>query len=238
FSTFQTTKDVAQYYVEEFNRINPQSRVMPKVEWDEERVWVSIRTDLTDGLEFPNEDEAEQVMTDLGDIEEAYEQAEATALEQQNNYAPVFLTKNAITLTNKVQIIIRFWGTPEEIHKNYDFVHCTCWWTPKDKVVTNTRALEAMMARELVYVGSRYPFASMVRARKFVMRGWTINAGQLLKIALQISELDFTNLEVLTEQLTGVDVFYFQQIIDYIKDKGESQQLTTAYILEITDRMF
>ena len=33
-----------------------------------------------------------------------------------------------LTLSGAVQLIIRFYGPPEEIHANYDFIHCTCCW--------------------------------------------------------------------------------------------------------------
>jgi len=38
-------------------------------------------------------------------------------------FYPQLITDNAISLSNDTQLIIRFYDTPEEIHKNYDFVH-------------------------------------------------------------------------------------------------------------------
>ncbi len=93
------------------------------------------------------------------------------------------------------------------------------------------------MARELRYVGSKYPICSLIRLRKFVRRGWYVNAGQILKMVMQVSELDLKSVEVLEDQLTGVDVAYFLEVIDKLKAK-DPQKVNTAYLVEILDRMF
>jgi hypothetical protein len=97
--------------------------------------------------------------------------------------------------------------------------------------------MEAMLSKELRYVGSKYPICSLVRVRKFVGRGWRINAGQILKMAMQISELDLTNIEVLEDQLTGVDTAYFVQLVDKLKEKDPSK-VDTAYLVELIDKIF
>lgn len=45
--------------------------------------------------------------------------------DSEKNYTPVFLSPNAISLSNDIQIVIRFHGTPEQIHKTFDFIHAT-----------------------------------------------------------------------------------------------------------------
>lgn len=180
-------------------------------------------------------------MQDPGEIQEEFEELEAAVQEAAEaetvKYRPVFLSTNAITLSNKVQIITRFFGKPEEIHANYDFVHCTNYWTFSEGVVLNMPALESLMARELRYVGSLYPVCSIIRLRKFIRRGWTVNAGQMLKIMLQISTLDLTNPEVLRDQLTGVDAAYFAEVMAKAKEK-DPERINQAYLIEIIDRMF
>lgn len=54
---------------------------------------------------------------------------------------------------------------------------------------------------------------------------------------MQISELDLTDPNVLEDQLTGVDVAYFMEIIEKVKDK-DPNKINTAYLIEIVDRMF
>ena len=119
-----------------------------------------------------------------------------------------------------------------------DFVHCTNYWTSwNNELVLNPAALESILSKELRYVGSKYPICSLVRLRKFIARGWRINAGQILKMAMQVSELDLTDIDVLEDQLTGVDTSYFVQLIKGLRDK-DPDKVDHAYLVEIIDRMF
>ena len=153
-------------------------------------------------------------------------------------YRPVFITSNAITLTNKMQIVMRFFGEPDQIHENYDFVHCCNYWTSWDRKLTlRPEAIEAILTKDLRYVGSKYPICSMIRSRKFIKRGWNINAGQFVKMAWQISQLDLTDLKVLQEQLIGVDAAYFRQLIEVL-EKKDHQKVDGAYLMSIIDKVF
>ena len=152
-------------------------------------------------------------------------------------YRPLCFTSNAITLSDSVQIILRFYGTPADIHKNYDFVHCTNYWvSDKGTLRLLKDALESLMCKQLRYQGSLYPVCSILRIRKFLKRGWTINAGQVLKILLQISELDLYDIEVLRGQLIGVDSLYFERLLSAINDKEE--KLDYSYLATIIDKIF
>lgn len=184
----------------------------------------------------------EEVITDPGQIEETYQETENKALategEKGKKYRPVFLTTNAITLSDKVQVVIRFYGEPDQIHENYDFIHCTNYWTSwNNELVLRPAAMEALLSRTLNYVGSKYPICSVVRLRKFIQRGWSVNAGQILKMVFQISQLKLTDLKVLEDQLTGVDTAYFIQLIDKLKEK-DPEQVDAAYLVEIIDKIF
>ena len=183
-----------------------------------------------------------EVMDDPGEIQDTYEQTETAALATTDDgkpqYRPIFMSTNAITLSHKVQIVIRFWGKPDEIHENYDFVHCTNYWCSWDnELVLRQPALEALLARELRYVGSKYPICSLIRLRKFIARGWTVNAGQILKAVMQINELDLKDIRVLEDQLTGVDAAYFLEVIAKLKEK-DPEKVNAAYLVEIIDRLF
>jgi len=162
--------------------------------------------------------------------------------EKKPRFRPVFLSDNAITLSDKIQIIIRFYGDPEEVHSNFDYVHCMNYWTSWDgELMLRSEALESLLVKQLIYVGSKYPVCSAIRMRKFVKRGWHINAGQILKICLQISELDLNDIKVLEDQLTGVDTAYFTQMISWIKDKQQKDQefqLNMPYLVSLIDKLF
>lgn len=177
-------------------------------------------------------------------------------------YAPLLLTDNAITLSDDVQLVLRFYGDPATIHEFYDFVHCTNYWTSwDDEVITNKAALESLLARELRYVGSQYPICSIIRTRKFIKRGWTINAGQIFKMCLQVTamvtdqpdgvkwydpganNLLLDNIPLMQEQLVGVDQAYFNEIIQAIKNPqkgpdGTVKDVDQTYLYQLIDEVF
>jgi hypothetical protein len=156
-------------------------------------------------------------------------------------YKPIFLSTNAITLLNKLQIIVRFYGEPSQIHENYDFVHATNYWTFETGCMFNQGALEAILNKDLHYIGSKYPICSLIRTRKFIKRGWHINAGQFVKMSFQISELDLKDINVLEDQLVGVDSIYFLNFIKSLKDKSllnPGFELTKEYLTTVIDRIF
>lgn len=157
--------------------------------------------------------------------------------EEGKKYQVAFLSQNAISLTDDIQIVLRFHGDAEQIHKTFDFIHATNYFTFKDGLVTNIAALECILTKNLKYQGSLYPLTSIIRMKKFLKRGWNINAGEMLKIMFQISELDLTDIEVLEEQLIGVDVAYFAKLIDVLRTVPKEKTVST-YIAEIIDRVF
>lgn len=161
---------------------------------------------------------------------------------EKGRFRPVYLTDNAITLSDKAQLIIRFYGDAEEIHKNYDFAHCTNYWRSDTKeLVLKAEALESLLSKELFYMGSRYPLCSLIRMRKFLKRGFSCNAGQILKLCFQISKLDLTNIDLLSDQLCGVDTVYFQQMINYLqqeKSKNENWIMDLPYLISLIDKIF
>jgi hypothetical protein len=245
---------VAKHYLSKFNSVKKYGIECPLRLLDEDgRIKIVVQSAgvaSESGSDKPYEyfeaapENAEAYVGDVIDnpeqIEDTYHETEEKALGTggKEKFRPIFLTTNAITLSHKIQIIIRFFGEPDKIHENYDFAHCTNYWTSWDnKLTLRPEALEALLARELRYVGSKYPICSMIRVRKFVSRGWRINAGQILKMAMQINSLDLKNLSVLEDQLTGVDTAYFLQLVELLKQKDPAQ-VDAAYLVEIIDRIF
>jgi hypothetical protein len=152
-------------------------------------------------------------------------------------YQVAFLSQNAISLTDDIQIVLRFSGSVEQIHKTFDFIHATNYYTFKDGLVTNIAALESIITKTLKYQGSLYPLTSIIRMKKFINRGWSINAGEMLKAMFQISELDLKNPDVLEEQLIGVDVAYFAVLIDVLRGVNP-ESITATYLSSIIDKVF
>lgn len=158
---------------------------------------------------------------------------------EEELFEVTFISPNAISLTGDIQIVTRFTGDAKAIHSTFDFIHATNYFTFNEGLVTNIPALESLLCKELRYQGSKYPLTSIVRSKKFVLRGWTISAGELLKIMYQISELDLTDPNVLEEQLIGVDVAYFHTVIEILRnDVKAGMKISTGYINEIIDKVF
>lgn len=251
FTNHATAKAVAQYYVDKFNEVSPGSgvagdgtRIDAFVSDEEGRVKVLVKSagvavegGDVDTYQYFEGDPDPSAIAASEYIENAADIADKLEDETKPAYRPVFMSANAITLSRKIQVVLRFYGNADEIHANYDFAHCTSYWTSRDgNLVLRPDALEALLARELRYIGSKYPLCSMFRIKKFVARGYSINAGQMLKIAMQISALDLTDIDTLEEQLTGVDAAYFVEVVNKLRDKGGKVDAT--YLTEIIDRMF
>jgi hypothetical protein len=256
FKNHMTTLAVAKYYVSRFKpKIHKGVAVPIYVQYDDTRIKIVAKSAgiaSENGTEAPYEyfegrsDEAADnyvsgMMDDPGEIVDATGEMQEAVNGQSGDagdYRPIFLSTNAITLSGKMQIVLRFFGEPDAIHANYDFVHCTNYWKSWDsELVLRQDALEALLARELRYVGSKYPVCSIIRLRKFIRRGWSVNAGQILKILMQVSQLDLTDHAVLEDQLTGVDAAYFIQLVERLKEKNP-EKVEAAYLVEIIDRIF
>lgn len=225
-----TTLELAKYYVKKFEADSKHTTPLD-VSDEDGRIKIIVKSS---GIAY-----VDKASVDPESVEETYHETEKDSLEKsEDQYRPTFLTTNAITLSDKIQIVLRFYGEPDQIHENYDFVHCTSYYTAwDDKLVLRPEALETILSKELRYIGSKYPVCSMVRVRKFVQRGWKINAGQILKMAMQISKLNLENISVLEDQLTGVDTAYFIQLIQKLKDK-DPEKVDAAYLIEIINRIF
>lgn len=157
--------------------------------------------------------------------------------DDQKTYHVKYFSPNAISLSDDIQIVIRFHGTPEEIHKTFDYIHATNYFTFENGVVTNIAALESIITKQLKYQGSMYPVTSIIRMKKFIKRDWNISAGEILKMAFQVSQLDLSNPDILEEQLIGVDVAYFGKLIEILRGV-EKENITSNYLNTIIDRVF
>lgn len=252
FCNKATVLAVANYYVDQFKKNpptkfknDPEKLAQIRVDCDAEtgRIKVIVKSAgiaSEEGAEdYQYFESADPEGTEAFDyVEQVMGAVEQPEGDDKPRYRPVFMTSNAITLSDKVQIVLRFYGEPDEIHKNYDFIHCTNYWTSNDgKLTLRQEALEALLARELRYVGSLYSLCSVIRTRKFIKRDWTINAGQYLKMCMQISKLDLTNLATLEDQMIGVDAAYFNEVVHKLREK-DATSVDSAYLIEIIDRIF
>lgn len=234
FTTQHACRVVAEYYAKIWNESGKDTKVVIQEADDRVRCFIQSA-----GVASDDED-----TSDIDEIPfaEDEEETEAKPKKSKEKYFPRFFSTNAISLSDKIQIVIRFCGPVQEIHKNYDFVHCTCSYDYKtDTVTLPSEALTAIINKELVYIGSKYPVASVVRTRKFLSRGWHINAGQFVKMCLQICKLDLYNLDVFKDQLTGVDSAYFGSAIEAMErvaDKNPDFRPDETYLFDIINKIF
>ena len=248
--TKETTKLIAEYYVAKFNAANETKSAVKPVEpfvleeriqnckgIIEDRITIRIKSAGIAGEETSNvyqyfesqpEDAAQAYVDSIKESEDS----------TKPKYRPIFLSTNAITLSNDVQLVIRFYGQPDAIHDNFDFAHAMCYYDYNQKnLVLPAEALEMLLSRTLKYRGSLYPVASIFRMKKFLERGWRITAGEQLKIAWQVSELNLKDQVTLQEQLTGCDAAYMHQLIEALKDIP-ADKIDSAYVATIIDRIF
>lgn len=256
FMDKETTRMVAEYYVNKYNIEVGKDRTAHVIDGD-----ISVQEQLEGVCDLENEAKdfmeenidrsrikifirsagvSDEIPDDNYSLNEFIKsKGEST---ENGKFKPVFLSSNAITLTDKMQIIIRFHGSPEDIHENFDFVHCTNYWRSDNrKLYTNKEALESTLSKNLYYCGSKYPLCSIIRTRKFIKRGWHINAGQYLKMAFQLNELDLNDINVLQDQLIGVDVYYFNALLADLKSKRRQDPnfpLGSDYVISLIDKIF
>lgn len=235
FHTAEIAKEVADYYIAkvlEKQKSNTKiAKISAEVIGESVRVFVKSSGILSEDLDNQNYDYFEQTTSSVMDKFLKGNKSE------KHPYSVALITDNAISLYDDIQIILRFTGNPETIHHNFDYVHTTNYYTPKTGLVLNLNAVTATMSKTLTYVGSLYPICTLFRMRKFLNRGWSITGGEILKIAWDISKLDLNNIDVLREQLTGVDTAYFIQLISILK-KQESLDIDRSYLYNLINKIF
>lgn len=220
FTNKQTVLKVAEYYRKMLVKEDSANQMI--------RIEDEFPNDKTDGR-------IKIVIPSLGIIRDK-------KIKKKKKFYPEILTDNAISLSDDIQLIIRFYGNPEQIHENFDFIHVMSYWKSDDgRLYLNPDSVEAVLAKELRYRGSLYPLASMFRLRKFLTRGWTITAGDIFKIGFQVSKLDFSDPQVMYDQLIGVDIHYFNTMIERIKSdlkEGKVKEVTSDYLSDLIEEIF
>lgn len=245
--TEEACLEVANYYVSKWNATHQDKPVSVRVCEQTGKIDCFV---ASKGIADENEDSKNSVAYNFESTAIEYEmvgcepfsEEQEDTDESKEKYRPRFITSNAITLSNKVQIVIRFYGEVEEIHKNYDFAHCTCAWSSwNNEVFLPLKALECIINKELYYIGSKYPLCSIIRTRKYIDRGYHINAGQYVKMCMQLNELDLTDVKVLEDQLTGVDTTYFHMMVEALQkhmDETGEQKVDTTYAMNLINKLF
>ncbi len=82
------------------------------------------------------------------------------------------ITENAITLKNKIQLITKHYGSPDEIRKTFDFVHCMPYYDPAlDKLYISKQQYDLCVNKKLLINNS--DSVTSHRKEKFFEKDWS-----------------------------------------------------------------
>ena len=84
------------------------------------------------------------------------------------------ITENAITLKTKVQLITKHYGSPDQIRKTFDFVHCLPWYDPAlDKLYISKQQYDLCVSKKLLV--NNIDYITSHRKNKFFEKGQVEN---------------------------------------------------------------
>lgn len=116
----------------------------------------------------------------------------------------VFNGANAITLTERFQIITRYTGTPDEVICKFDFSHCRCYFYSYSgqPLSIYKDAMESIATKHLIYNSCPNPIGALYRLKKFFYRGWDITKDNWFKIIMDVNAIDLTKPTIVKEQIS------------------------------------
>lgn len=249
FKTLESCREVARYYIAEWNLTHDTPIHLDPTATDRVRLIIgNVKTDANGNVTNGRGNGAIGDGSGIDDDTEPYTSENLDSPTEPNptiskpKYRPRFFTTNALSLSDGIQIVIRFCGPVNTIHENFDFEHTKCSYDyANGNVNLPTKSLECIINKELLYRGSKYPLTSIIRTRKFISRGWTISAGQYVKMAFELNDLNLRDIEVFKDQVVGVDSAYFMAALSVIDNRMKTDpnfELTQGYLFEIIDRIF
>ena len=106
--------------------------------------------------------------------------------EKTEKFHVKLITDNSINLSDKIQMIIKFTGKPEDVVDSFDWKHIKSYFIYPDKLFLIDDVYKLVMEKELVYTGSEYPLSSLLRTRKFIKKGWHISTVTMTNIILDV----------------------------------------------------
>lgn len=162
----------------------------------------------------------------------------------------LFVSDNAVTYRYAgvvIQIIHKFLQilggssnsvfTPEEVLETFDFTCCMgCYDLKSHEFILHKDFLIDNVSRSLVYNSEnpRYPICAMYRVLKYQKKGYTISAGELVKLSLCICNLKMESYQDLKDQLLGIDTQIFMEITeDLIEKHGKDAKIDYGVVMNI-----
>ena len=156
----------------------------------------------------------------------------------KNDLGITFYSRAAISMGD-VQLIVKYAGDPDKVVESFDFAHCQGYYDiSEENLVVSHKALECLHFKHLLYTGSEYPVSAVFRVKKYLNRGYTISAGQLFKIAFEVSKLNLEDLVTLRDQLIGIDVMYFNHFLKALEKMKKEDKVDKDTIFTLIDTFF
>lgn len=153
FTNRETALAAANYFVDKFNKSQNSTKQndlkaikippVSVIESPDGRIQISVKSAGAAAATEENVEEGYQYFEGASSdaqaasnyVDNLTEYAKTWPGKGLDVYKPIFLSSNAITLSDDIQLIFRFYGDPKTIHDNYDFVHCTNYWTSSDSTL-------------------------------------------------------------------------------------------------------
>jgi len=116
-------------------------------------------------------------------------------------------------------------GEPEAIFAKYDFIICMgAYDFLQEAFVLHPHFLKHIAQRRLVFhSGTLFPICSLLRAHKYVKRGYTITGVEIIKMGLAVHSVKIETFRDLRRQLMGIDTAFLKDLTDRFADGVESE---------------
>lgn len=152
-------------------------------------------------------------------------------------------TDNALTYQKEntaFQLIKKpgfFKDTTNEIFNMFDFTVCMgAYDFDSESFVLEERFLYHLARKEIIFnTNAEYPLASLCRIRKYLNRGFSVSAAELVKIALKIHSLDLKDYKTLKDQLMGIDTMIFRELMSKLEEFGDTPYTFEEVLCMIED---
>ena len=116
---------------------------------------------------------------------------------------------------------------PRDIIEQFDFTVCMGAYDFSVKsFFLGDDFLKHLAQRSLVYnIKSKYPFASLYRAIKYIKKGFNISGIEMLKLGLKCNNIQINNFKDLSKQLMGVDTLFLRELTDKLSSAEMAEKI-------------
>lgn len=114
----------------------------------------------------------------------------------------------------------------KKVFDHYDYTICMGGYSFKhDAFFFDDLFFKHLAQRRLVFNHKTdFPLCSLVRAAKYVKRGYTISGVEQLKLALTVNNLSIKTYKSLRDQMLGIDTMFLTPLTDLFKSPGMAER--------------